>query len=246
MTLRRPTWLLFARVNAILLGVVLSGCGGGSPSGADGGTGTISCPGPAGIAVKSIATGGAYTCAVLITGGVRCWGRNNTGELGDGTWTDRAMPPTTDVLDDVQAIATAFGTEFAHTCALTTNGGVRCWGNNEHGQLGDGTQISRSTPPATDVLTGVQAIGVGVEHTCALMTTGGVRCWGWNFDGQLGDGTTTDRSTPPTTDVLSDVQAIAVGGEHTCALMTTGGVRCWGWNSAGQLVPPVRNFAMDR
>jgi alpha-tubulin suppressor-like RCC1 family protein len=116
-----------------------------------------------------------------------------------------------------------------------TTGGVRCWGNNMYGQLGDGTTTSRPTPPPTDVLTGVQAIATGFNHTCALMTTGGVRCWGYNRLGELGDGTTTSRATPPPTDVLTGVQAIAAGGGHTCALVTTGGVRCWGSNSHGQL-----------
>jgi hypothetical protein len=104
------------------------------------------------------------------------------GQLGDGTTTDRSTPPDVDVLKGVQAIAT--GGE--HTCALLTNGGVRCWGWNWSGQLGDGTVTNRSTPPDTDVLGGVRAIAAGNAHTCALMQTGGVRCWGDNGGGQLG------------------------------------------------------------
>jgi alpha-tubulin suppressor-like RCC1 family protein len=68
-----------------------------------------------------------------------------------------------------------------------SSGGVRCWGSNAHGQLGDGTTTDRSTPPATDVLTGVQAVSVGLS-TCALMTSGGLRCWGADSYGELGDG----------------------------------------------------------
>ena len=74
-----------------------------------------------------------------------------------------------------------------HTCALTTTGGVRCWGLNDLGQLGDGTWTDRWSPPETDVLSGVQAIAAGGYLTCALMEAGGVRCWGHSGSGQLGD-----------------------------------------------------------
>jgi alpha-tubulin suppressor-like RCC1 family protein len=86
-------------------------------------------------------------------------------------------------------------------------GGVRCWGNNSFGELGDGTTEGRSTPPTDDVLTDVQAIAAGARHVCELMASGGVRCWGSNQSGQLGDGTTLDRSAP-TSDVVTGVQAL--------------------------------------
>ena len=88
------------------------------------------------------------------------------------------------MLTSVQAIAAS----SEHTCALMTSGGVRCWGYNSMGELGDGTTTSRDIPPTSDVLTGVQAIAASVFNTCALMTGGGVRCWGYNLYGQLGDG----------------------------------------------------------
>jgi alpha-tubulin suppressor-like RCC1 family protein len=116
-----------------------------------------------------------------------------------------------------------------------TSGGIRCWGSNTAGQLGDGTEADRPTPPTSDVLTGVQAIAAGDSHTCTVMASGGIRCWGYNICGQLGNANGANHSTPPTTDVLTGVQTIAMGGAYVCALRTTGGVRCWGYNSNGQL-----------
>jgi alpha-tubulin suppressor-like RCC1 family protein len=125
----------------------------------------------------------------------------------------------------------------SHTCALmmTSGGGLRCWGANRSGQLGDGGNADRASPPGTDTVTGVTAVATGGTQTCALSSDGGVRCWGGNANGQLGDGSTTARAAPPTTAVLSGVKAIAAGRTHTCALTTAGGVRCWGGNANGQL-----------
>lgn len=190
---------------------------------------------------KAVTCGGDHSCALMTTGGVKCWGNNGYGQLGDGTGSYTSAhysPPQSDVLTNVQAIATSCSDELSagsHTCALTLAGGVRCWGFNNEGQLGDGTVVSNPTPPLTDVLTGVKAIAAGSAHTCALTTSGGVRCWGNNASGQLGDGTTTNALAPPTSDVIADVQAIAAGGYHTCALMQAGSVRCWGDNALGQL-----------
>lgn len=181
-------------------------------------------------AASSVSAGYGHTCAVTTAGGVRCWGNNTSGEVGDGTTTDRASP-SADLLTSAQAVSLG----YAHTCALTTAGGVRCWGDNSHGQLGDGTTTSRSTPPTSDVLTGVTSIATGDYHTCAVTSAGGLRCWGYNSSGQLGNGGTNQLTTPPTSDILAGVRSVVAGSAHTCALMTSGGVRCWGNNQYYQL-----------
>jgi hypothetical protein len=125
-----------------------------------------------------------------------------------------------------------------HSCALTTAGAVRCWGDNYYGQLGDGSTTQRTTPVAVSGLgSGVAAIAAGQSsgHTCALTTAGAAHCWGYNTNGQLGDGSTTNRLTPVAVSGLgSGVAAIVAGGYQSCARTTAGAVRCWGRNVFGQ------------
>ena len=184
--------------------------------------------------VASVAAADNDSCAVTTSGGAKCWGRNTEGQLGDGTLTSRTTPVNVVGLTSGVAAITVGST---HTCALTTSGGVKCWGDNFVGELGDGTHTNHSTPvDVVGLSSGVTAVEAGAYHTCALTTGGGVKCWGVNFAGQLGDGSDTDSASP--VDVVglsSGVASISVGGAHSCALTTGGGIKCWGINFAGQL-----------
>ncbi|MEO7254104.1 MAG: Ig-like domain repeat protein [Casimicrobium sp.] len=185
--------------------------------------------------VISVAGGYSHTCAVTPAGGVKCWGSNTSGQLGNGTTSFSAQSTPVDVTGLSSGVS-AVSAGGNNSCSLSTTGGVKCWGDNYGGQLGDGSTTSRSLPADVSGLTsGVTAVAVG-GASCALMTGGAIQCWGDNSYGAVGDGTNINRSTPVTVSGLGGpATAIGVSGSHTCALMATGGVKCWGANYAGQL-----------
>lgn len=186
--------------------------------------------------INAIAAGGDHTCSLTSDGAVKCWGADFSAGLFTATTPYASVP--FDVVGLADGVAAVSAGDF-HTCALTDGGLVKCWGNNDYGQLGDGTTTGSAIPVAVAGLpTGILAIAAGVEHTCALTRSGGIECWGANYWGQLGNGTMSETGvlTPVGVQGLSTgVIAIATGSAHTCALTSAGAVKCWGYKYMGAL-----------
>ena len=191
--------------------------------------------GPGGVGfltgIVAIAAGTDYSLALKSDGTVWAWGRNNAGQLGDGTNIDRSapVPGGAGFLAGVVAIAT----KKFHSLALKADGAVWAWGLNDFGQLGNGTAGGASATPAeVSGLADVIAIAAGADHSLALKADGTVRAWG---GGLLGNGANTISPTPVQVSNLAGVIAIATGADHSLALKADGTVQAWGFNGLGQL-----------
>jgi alpha-tubulin suppressor-like RCC1 family protein len=184
-----------------------------------------------------ISAGTDHTCAATEEG-VWCWGRSRDGQTGTQSCVSRSRLKKCK-LGPVRVAGLAGNVDelalgYLHSCALVA-GAVQCWGANQRGQLGDGSNASRHTPaPVTGLPGEVTALVAGSNHSCAL-AAGALYCWGANDRGQLGDGTTEDRHHPVAVSELPATPiALAAGESHTCAAMPAD-VRCWGDGREGQL-----------
>ncbi len=179
-----------------------------------------------------------HRCAIYGSGGLHCWGQNFSGQLGDGTTINSAIPFVVTGLTGVTAVSAG----RVHTCALT-QGAVKCWGDGSDGQLGNGTTNSSPTPVPVVGLTSVSnqavALAVGADFSCAQMQNilcgaSTVRCWGGNSVGQVGSGSASAQVfAPATVSGLTGVTHLTAGSYFACAV-TGGTVRCWDSNISGQ------------
>ena len=185
------------------------------------------------LAFRVLAAGDRHTCGIATDGAAWCWGGNEVGQLGRGT-AGTAVFPTPQAVTGGHAF-TAVATGEAHSCALTAAGQAYCWGDNDQGQLGDGTSTDRSEPVAVDTDLRFVQIAAGNRHTCGLRETGTVYCWGRNDERQLGDNTGRSSARPVPTFPAPAMASVSAGEFHTCAITTDGAAYCWGRNNRGQL-----------
>jgi alpha-tubulin suppressor-like RCC1 family protein len=206
--------------------------GTGAAGGPSGGNTTPVLPTPE--PARAVAVGASHSCAILRDGTVGCWGGNAAGQLGDPAFVG-TLRATRGPVPGLSGVAELDAGGGGTTCARLASGGVRCWGVNGQGQVGDGTLVDRPAPTPVAGLTAAVDLAVGANHACAVLADGSVRCWGSNASGALGDGTLVDRPTPVAVSGLSGARRVVVGDGHSCALTTDGRALCWGANAAGQL-----------
>jgi alpha-tubulin suppressor-like RCC1 family protein len=179
-----------------------------------------------------------YSCVVMGDGLVRCWGAGESGALGTGNTANTHLPVQVVGVgtEDPPLMAVGVDAVGRHACALIEDGTVRCWGENDSGQLGDGTNVSQKVAVVSTLVEAAAAIAVGERHSCALTEQGLVSCWGAGELGQLGAGVLQSFSLQPVPVLgLLDVVQIDSGGDHSCARLMDGTVWCWGGNEKGQL-----------
>jgi len=188
---------------------------------------TLSSPLSAGV----VAAGGSQTLLATPEGLLYAWGLNSSGQLGDGTTSNRLAPILVPTLTGVAAIDGG----DSHTVAATYDGRLFAWGSNGSGRLGDGTTTNRSRPIEITALNAVVMVAAGSSHSMALTSGGNVYAWGLGSSGQLGLGSTDSQSVPTLISSLSNVSAIAAGASHSLAVTSNGELYAWRANNSSQL-----------
>ena len=185
-----------------------------------------------------ISAGDTSACALDVSGQAYCWGRNNDGQVGDGTTSFAAA--ATPVANGANGGGTYADIDAGgkHACGVTSSGAAYCWGQNGQGRLGDGTTDRRLTPVAVlageNTSGGWKQISAGSWFTCAIGLDDSAYCWGAGSAGTLGNGATSNSSTPVRV-LGGPYRTVSAGVGHACAVTADMQVDCWGSNSSGQL-----------
>lgn len=185
-----------------------------------------------GFLASLVSAGGEFTCALTATEVPFCWGADDSGQLGNGPALGSTNRPVR-VFGGAEFRSITTGT--SHACGLANDGRAFCWGDNDQGQLGDGTMVDRDSPVEVSGGQTFRFLSAGGDHTCGLTTSGQAFCWGSNDFGELGTGTTMNSTVPVAVLGGGTFDQIRSGTTHTCALTSAGEVQCWGSNRFGEL-----------
>ena len=181
-----------------------------------------------------VATGVEYTCALLDDNTIKCWGKGNFGQPGNGSvGVNESLPVAVSGITNAVQISSG----HYHACALLDDGGIKCWGLGAHGQMGNGGRtVQNPLPIAVSGITNAIQVSAGATHTCALLNDGSIKCWGQGSQGQLGNGSVAgDHSLPVAVSGITSATQITMGGRHSCALLSDNSIKCWGFGYYGQL-----------
>lgn len=193
----------------------------------------VEVAGLAGTAFAELAVGGGHSCARTAAGATWCWGYNELGSAGTGTF-DPIVAVPTPVQGGVAFASLGLG--YMHSCGVTTGGTVHCWGDNSSGQLGNGGADPSAEPVAVSGALTAMGVAGGLFHTCAVASDGRAYCWGANGSGRLGTNNE-DPSAVPVEAQSGTIRfgAVDLGLEHSCAVGTDNEAYCWGTNVSGEL-----------
>jgi len=184
--------------------------------------------------VTDISLGGMHTCAIDVLSDLFCWGLNAFGQLGLGHQTNKSTPTKVN-FENSDVIEVSLGT--LHSCVINNLSQVLCWGSNQQGQLGDGTNTLRKTPTLTSLENDASKINLGGYHSCIIDVLSDLWCWGMNTDGQLGLGDNSNKFVPTEVTAVDDVDVaqVSAGSFFTFLVDSNGNIMGTGNNGFGQL-----------
>ncbi len=190
-----------------------------------------------GLTFGSIAIGAYHTCGLLVDGTAYCWGNNLDQQVGhvDGNSLYTVPVPVNTALSFTSIHPSGLWSDAGHTCALTATGAAYCWGDNQYGQVGDGTDVGKGSPTAVSGGLTFVALASRGEFACGLTSRGKAYCWGRNDFGQLGNGTEMDSSVPVPVSGKGRWESLSAGSYHACGVTRQGDAYCWGRNLEGAL-----------
>ena len=190
-----------------------------------------------GLIFERVSAGGEHSCGVTTTGATYCWGRNENGELGNGSTSTLESTPVAVAGGLTFATVSAAGLDpwgngpSGYSCGVTTAGGAHCWGSNGHGELGNGSTTNSSTPVAVAGELVFASVSAGAGHNCGVTTAGEAYCWGDNYFGELGNGSTTNSNMPvAVAGGLTFASVSADAFRSSCGVTTAGAAYCWGFS----------------